>query len=136
MTPTRIPCVGALVVDDHARHLLVLRGHEPGRGLWSIPGGKVEHGESDEAAVVREVREETGLDVVVDAFVGYVERDAPAGVYAIRDYSCHLAPHIRPEDARAGDDAAAVGWFTAVEVRALPTTTGLVEALEDWGVLR
>ena len=136
MGPVMIPCVGAVVVDREGRYLLVLRGREPGRGLWSIPGGRVEPGESDEVAVVREVREETGLDVGVGAFVGYVERPAPAGTYAIRDYVCHLAVHADPATARAGDDADEVGWFTAAEVRRLATTSGLVEALESWGVLR
>ena len=134
MDAVRIPCVGAVIVDRDGRYLLVRRGREPSQGLWSIPGGKVEPGESDEAAVVREVREETGLDVEVGAYAGYVERDAPSGVYAIRDYVCHLTAYAEPADARAGDDAAAVGWFTADEVRALDTTSGLVDALESWGV--
>ena len=60
----RIPCVGAVIKDETGRLLLIRRGHEPGAGLWSIPGGRIEPGESDLAALVREVREETGLDVV------------------------------------------------------------------------
>ena len=70
----RIPCVGALIYDAAGRLLLVQRGREPARGSWSIPGGKVEPGESPHAAVVREVWEETGLDVEPLALVGTVER--------------------------------------------------------------
>ena len=59
---------------DHGRLLCIRRGHGPGAGLWSLPGGRVEAEESLYEAVVREVMEETGLEVVVDRFVGYVER--------------------------------------------------------------
>ena len=131
-----IACVGAVVVDDDGRYLLVRRGREPSRGLWSIPGGKVEPGESDRAAVAREVWEETGLEVVVGDYVGYVERAAPdGGTFAIRDFACRPAPYVDPQAVRAGDDADEVGWYTADEVRGLDTAPGLVPALEDWGVL-
>ena len=68
-----ILAVGAVaVVDD--RLLLIRRGHGPAAGEWSVPGGHVEAGEPVEAAVVREVAEETGLQVVVDELLGWVER--------------------------------------------------------------
>lgn len=131
-----VPCVGAVVTDAAGRYLLVRRGREPARGLWSVPGGRVEPGESDPEATVREVREETGLDVEVLGLVGYVERPGLGGAtYAINDYRCRLAPGTDPAAARAGDDADDVGWFAEDELRALPTSPGLVEALEDWGVL-
>ena len=74
----RIPCVGG-IVRHGGRLLLVKRGREPARGTWSVPGGRVEAGETDEQATAREVLEETGLRVVVGELVGTVERDAPAG---------------------------------------------------------
>ena len=58
-----IACVGGLAYDDAGRLLLVQRANEPGRGLWSVPGGRVEPGEDDAAALVREMWEETGLRV-------------------------------------------------------------------------
>src|SRR5216683_2365433 len=87
MTIRRIPCVGAVIKDRGGRLLLIRRGHEPGAGLWSLPGGRIEPGETDQQAVVREIREETGLIVVCDRLVGSVERPGLDGaVVDIRDY--------------------------------------------------
>ena len=134
MVRARVDCVGAIVRDESGRLLLVRRGQPPGQGLWSVPGGRVEPGESDEVATVREAWEETGLDVRVDVLAGVVERDAPDGsVFVIRDYRCRL---LDPEGApRAGTDAAEVGWFTARQVRRLGCVPGLVAALEEWQLL-
>ena len=136
MSGRRIECVGAVVTDPGGRLLLVLRGREPGAGLWSIPGGKVEVGESLLEAVRREVLEETALEVEVGEYVGTVERPALEGdVFVIHDYRAAPAPGTAAAAVRAGDDAADVGWFTPAEVRALHCVPGLVEALERWGVL-
>jgi ADP-ribose pyrophosphatase YjhB (NUDIX family) len=136
MVADPIACVGAVVFDRDGRLLLVRRGREPSKGSWSIPGGKVEPGESDRAAVAREVLEETGLDVVVCEFVGYVERPAPGGrVFAIRDFACRPASYDDTANVRAGDDADEVGWYTVEQLRALDTAPGLVAALEEWGVV-
>ena len=129
----RLPCVGALVHDDEGRLLVVHRAGEPGAGQWSIPGGRVEPGESDEQAVRREVLEETGLHVLVGMRVGTVQRPGPAGViYDIRDYACSLTVVTTPVP---GDDAAAVRWASRRELKALDLVDGLWEALIEWGML-
>ncbi|MED5528699.1 MAG: NUDIX domain-containing protein, partial [Actinomycetota bacterium] len=84
-----IPCIGAVVFDDQGRLLLVQRANPPAQGLWSLPGGRQEPGETAEQGVVREVREETGLTVRVEREVGTVVRQAPSGDdYVIRDFVC------------------------------------------------
>jgi ADP-ribose pyrophosphatase YjhB (NUDIX family) len=125
--------VGALVHDDDGRLLVVLRGREPGAGRWSVPGGRVEPGETDEQAVRREVLEETGLHVTVGMRVGTVQRPAPDGtVYDIRDYACALAVPTSPVP---GDDADDVRWADRAELRSLDLVDGLWDALREWGML-
>lgn len=127
-----VPCVGAIVRDGTGRLLLVQRGGEPERGRWSLPGGRVEPGETDETAVARELLEETGLTVRVGPLVGRVLRPGTAGrTYAIADYACTVAAG----ELAAGDDAAAVRWCGPVELAGLPLAGGLLETLTSWGVL-
>jgi ADP-ribose pyrophosphatase YjhB (NUDIX family) len=130
--PTRIPCVGAVIHDDRHRLLLVRRANPPAAGTWSLPGGRVETGESDAEAVVREVAEETGLSVTAGDPVGSVERRAgPDRVYVINDLSCQVTGGVL----RAGDDAADAGWFSSTQMADLPLSPGLWNTLERWGVL-
>ncbi|WP_206184518.1 NUDIX hydrolase [Thermoactinospora rubra] len=126
----RVNCVGAIVVDGD-RLLLVRRGRPPGQGLWSLPGGRVEPGESDEAALRREVREETGLLVEPGPFVGVVDRPGPGGVvYDIRDYRATVTGGVLA----AGDDAADVRWCPLPDLVRLPLSEGLLDALAAWGI--
>jgi 8-oxo-dGTP diphosphatase len=121
--------VGAVVFDDAGRLLLVRRANAPGMGCWSVPGGRIRAGESDHAAVIREVAEETGLAVEVTEFLGAVRWPAPnGGVFDIHDYACRPMSGVL----RAGDDADDVRWCDAVTLMALPVVDGLVDALTDW----
>ena len=125
-----------MVKDPGGRLLLVQRATEPGRGLWSIPGGRVEPGETEPDAVVREVAEETGLAVVVTGLAGRVERAAPGGgVYVIEDFEARLAPGADPDALRSGDDAAAAAWVHVDELDRLPCVEGLLAELRGWGCL-
>ena len=131
--PRRIRCVGGIVHDDAGRLLLVRRGTPPSRGSWSVPGGRVETGESDPEATAREVLEETGLRVVVGRLAGTVELDAPdGGVYEVHDYLCAPVAGADVAAVRGGDDADEARWFAAEDVRGLVTSPGLVATLEGW----
>ena len=77
MSGSVIPCVGAVIKDGQGRLLLIKRGHEPGAGLWSLPGGRIEPGETDAEALVREIREETGLMIEAGQLIGTVRRPNP-----------------------------------------------------------
>jgi ADP-ribose pyrophosphatase YjhB (NUDIX family) len=124
--------VGAIVVDGQGRLLMIKRGHDPGAGLWSIPGGRIEPGETDAEALVREMIEETGLTVEVGRLIGRVQRPGLNGaVIDIRDY----AATVIGGTLRAGDDAADARWVAPGELESLDITEGLIDALTDWGVL-
>ena len=109
--------VGGVVVRD-GRALIIKRAHEPRRGEWSIPGGTVELGEPLADAVRRELREETGLEVIVGPVVEMfdrIHRDGDGRIryhFVIIDYLCE-APAGEPV---AGTDAEAVAWVTGEEL--------------------
>ena len=115
-----IVAVGAVILDGD-RVLLIQRGQEPLKGEWSLPGGAVEIGETLEAAVAREVREETSLDVVVGPVVEVLDsiRRDPSGRaeyhYVIVDYAC-LVRGGTPTAAVRGTDAADVRWVPVDEL--------------------
>ena len=122
-----VRCVGGITFDGAGRLLLIQRGHDPGCGKWSLPGGRVESGETDQAAVVRELREETGLDVLPGELAGMVVR----GRYEIYDYLCE----VRGGRLRPGDDAADARWGDAAAFDQLDLTEGHSEILLAWGHL-
>ncbi len=116
--------------------LLVRRGRAPAAGEWSLPGGRVLFAETLDAAVVREVAEETGLEVVVNRFLGWVERigtDPEPYHFVIHDFLVELCdPSSTPV---AGDDAAAVEWVRVDRLEDRPVVGGLVAFLGEVGML-
>ncbi|MEV7091312.1 NUDIX domain-containing protein [Amycolatopsis sp. NPDC051045] len=131
LTSTTIRCVGGIAFDDHGRLLLIRRVNDPGSGQWSLPGGRVEPGESDETAVVRELREETGLKVIPGTLIGTVTR----GPYEIHDYACEVAGGVLT----AGDDASEARWSDAADLATLEAAGELVDrlfvTLREWDAL-
>ncbi|MDY6808859.1 MAG: NUDIX hydrolase [Actinomycetota bacterium] len=128
----RIIGVGAIVWDDADRLLLVQRAHPPQAGRWTVPGGKVEAGESLEAAVAREVLEETGLHIEVGEKAWVVDIPADAVVFEVHDF----VAEVRSGTLQAGDDAADARWVPVPELGDLPLTHGLLAHLSRYGLMR
>lgn len=126
MSKHPLPAVGAIIRQGDAV-LLVRRGTPPNQGQWSVPGGSIEWGETIEAAVRREVREETGLTVAVGALAGISEviagdNGTPAFHYVVLDYFAEIVagtPH-------AASDAAEVAWIPLSALSTLDVTPGLL----------
>ena len=125
-------CVGAVAVHRN-RLLMVRRGRGVAAGEWSIPGGRVEAGETLASAVVREVHEETGLEVVCERFLGWVERIGDDYHYVIHDF---VVTALERGPIVAGDDAAEARWVPLDEVTDLHLVDGLADFLADQGILR
>lgn len=131
MAPTPEVSVGAVVVRDGCL-LLVCRGRGAAVGAWSVPGGRVEPGESLAAAVERELAEETGLVGRCGPFVGWVERISAAYHYVILDFLVD----VHDGSAVAGDDAADVAWLpldslASTDYQLVP---GLLDFLREHGI--
>jgi 8-oxo-dGTP diphosphatase len=128
-----IVAVGAVIID-RGRVLLVKRGQEPLKGQWSLPGGAVESGETLHAALVREVREETCLDIEVGPMVEVLDsiRTDEAGRaeyhYIIIDYACRLRHGASPV-AACGSDAAAVEWVEASQLERYQVTSTAIAVI-------
>ena len=124
-------CVGAVAVTDGAL-LLVRRGRSPGAGEWSVPGGRVEAGETVAEAVRRELAEETGLEGTPGRLLGWVEVIGDGHHFVILDFVVEVGARTEPV---AGDDAADAAWVPLDQVAALPLVDGLAAFLQQHGVL-
>ena len=117
------------VLFHEGRVLLVKRGREPAKGLWAIPGGKIEPGEKLTDAVKREFLEETGIEVEAGEVVYVFDAiDLPKYHYVIIDYLVKMIGG----DLRAGDDAEEVRWFAPDELDQYPVAPATVELLSQY----
>lgn len=122
--------VGAVVFDDQGRILLIQRTRTPNQGMWAVPGGKPEFGERLEEAVVRETREETGLEVEVGEVVWVGEIIEGPIHLVIIDHAATVTGGIL----RAGDDAGDARWVTIEEARSMPLSPTMDEMLDSLGL--
>ncbi|MDD1774979.1 MAG: NUDIX hydrolase [Methanobacterium sp.] len=98
--------VDALILYDEDSIVLIKRKNEPYKGLWALPGGFVEYGETVEEAVIREAKEETGLDIKLKSISGVYstpDRDPRGHIITI----CYLA-HRTGGELKADTDATQV----------------------------
>jgi ADP-ribose pyrophosphatase YjhB (NUDIX family) len=117
--------VGVVLIED-ARILLVRRGHDPGKGLWAVPGGKVKSGEPLKVAAIREVREETGLEVEVGSVVWVGEHLSDLYHIVLIDF----AGSVTGGDLVVGDDADEARWVDLASARDLPLTPTMHDLLD------
>jgi len=122
------PFLGASVaVFRDGRVMLAARGRAPMEGLWSLPGGGVEPGETLAEAALRELREETGVEAELIGFVAPVEaieRDRQGRVRLHIVIAAHAARWVSGEP-QTGPEARDIRWVSEDEIDTLPTTPGL-----------
>ncbi len=125
--PVPIVGVGAAVWKDD-RVLMVRRANEPGAGRWSIPGGKLEFGETTSQAALREVVEETGIVCQTVALVGVYDAYIRDAAERITDHFClvNYAARWLSGDPVAGDDALEARFMIPAEI----------DGLDIWGEVR
>lgn len=131
--PNNLPRIGsALLVQDGAgRILLGKRNKDPQRGYWVIPGGKIHSFESIADAAVRELKEETGLDVELVKHFGVYEIINPPEEHRIVIYNW---ARVVGGIARASDDLIDLGFFEPRELYSLPVTANVRKVLTDAGL--
>ena len=112
--------------------LMVKRGQDPGKGLWSLPGGRLEAGEYLADGLRREVQEETGLDVNIGELVGIFEVVGDPH-YVILDFFAEANGDAEPQ---ASGDVDEARWVPLEKVTELECTPRFVETLSAWGVLK
>ncbi len=135
MTPPRPElAVGGIVISD-GHLLLVQRGKPPAVGLWTVPGGRVEWGETMRAAVERELGEETGVHVHCGDLIGWVERISEEHHFVIANFAATVSGVTLPA-LRAGDDASDAAWVPLAEIARWPLVRGLEAFLQDNQLLR
>jgi 8-oxo-dGTP diphosphatase len=123
--------VGALIFNRD-KILLVERGKEPLKGYWSLPGGALETGETLEQGVMREVREETGLEVkpirMLEIFERIIRdaRGAPEYHYVLIDYICR----VTGGSLCAADDASRAAWVPRRLLSTYQITSGTLPVIE------
>jgi 8-oxo-dGTP diphosphatase len=108
--------VGALVVDDDGRLLLVRRARDPYGGTWDVPGGFLDEAEHPLDALRRELLEETGLEVEPGEFVDARLDRYGGGPDAATTLNLYWAAHVTGGEPAAGDDAAELRWFPGDEL--------------------
>ncbi len=119
------------VIFRNGQFLVVRRANAPGRGLYSVPGGRVERGETLHQAVAREVREETALAIDIVGFAGWREvlpdpTADRAGHYLVISF----AAHWRAGEVTLNEELDDFRWITPDELGELRTTQGLADIVD------
>jgi 8-oxo-dGTP diphosphatase len=131
--PARPVLAASVAVFRDGRILLAARGKPPGEGLFSLPGGMVEVGETLGEAALRELREEVGVEaklIGLIAPVEFIERDEKGHIKHHVVIAAHAARWVSGEP-RTGPEAKEIRWVTERDIADLPMTAGLAGILEQ-----
>ena len=124
--------VGAVVFSEN-KILLVKRSNHPAKGMWAVPGGKIQAGETMQQALVREIKEETGLDIRVGEIVfvfdviRHDEQKELSFHYVIIDFFCDLLGG----ELKAGDDAREVRWISREDLKTIHVNEKTLTLLKE-----
>ena len=118
--------VGAIVIRDN-KVLLVKRGQPPGKGLWAIPGGRVELGETLQEAAEREIKEEVNLDFEIKKKLGFYESQREGKRFISLLFLGSWAGEMKFQESEISE----AGWFTYDEAKELPLAFAYPEVIED-----
>jgi acetyl-CoA carboxylase carboxyl transferase subunit beta len=128
----RVLAASAVITDGEGRVLLVLRGSEPEKGCWSVPGGRAEDGETLQQTAAREAYEETGLVVTIGRELWSVQNPTGDGrLFEVHDFAASVVGGTLTP----GDDAADARWFTPDQLDDVPLTHDLRGYLARAGVI-
>ncbi len=120
--------VSGIVFNNQKQILLIQRNQPPAMGFWSIPGGKLEPGESLVEACQREIKEETGLDTEVKNIVAVVERRVEGFHYVIIDYLVQLSDEENSQPV-AQSDVSEARWVSLENLFDYDLVAGLAEII-------
>jgi len=125
-----VPALGVsgIVFNNQYQILLIQRNQPPAMGLWSIPGGKLDPGESLVEACKREIKEETGLDTEVKNIVAVVERRVEGFHYVIIDFIALLAEEENSQPIAQSDVSEAM-WVSLEHLIDYELVEGLAEII-------
>lgn len=128
--------VGALVFNSQGKVLLVERMNPPRAGEWHIPGGRLEPGESLSECCRREVREETGLEVIPRGIIAVADRRLDGFHYVIIDFLADLEEEFETTRPLQGSDALSAAWVLPEKILDLPAVEGLSEVIAAGRIAR
>jgi len=131
--PSRPILAASVAVIRNGRILLAARGKPPSEGLYSLPGGMVETGETLGEAALRELREEVGVEaelIGLIAPVEFIERDAKGHIKHHVVIAAHAARWVAGEP-QTGPEAKDIRWVTERDIADLPMTAGLSGILQQ-----
>lgn len=130
--PGAVACAGVVLLAPDGL-LLVRRAHAPDRGRWSLPGGRVEPGETARHAARREALEETGLELEIGPLIGVATVLAEGQRYAISNFSAAMA--VANQNPVAGDDVDRAEFVAPSALLSLALSDGLRAWLVGHGVV-